>query len=332
MFGILWRIRKTFFPPASRRQPCWPACKPSTPPSTKRSARSTAAQSLAAIASQLAGAETAIALALSSGGPLTGIDLTAVERLIQTSQATAKAAEATHAAEASSQALHNLATADAATRATVTDLADDLYKHRIFDDNLRFTSPADEDAYRARDAERQRLIAEELAHHTPEGNLNAAMHEAGQMADAGTHGASTNSAFAPRWQHLVETIQQQREAMRAAGKSTEDADRQLRDELRRSLHGVPPEQLERILAAPDPLQAAGPFVTAAGLGQLEKILPPAVVAERQQHSDAPSTVTQTRLAGIGNLVLDAVQPDDTGHGLPDQPRGPGDRPAGRVTP
>ncbi len=288
-----------------------------------------AAQSLAAVASQLAGAESAIALALNTGAPLTSIDLTAFERLIQSSQATARVAETAHAAEATGKALQDLATADIATRATVTDLAGDLYKRRIFDDSLRFASSADETAYRARDAERQRLIAEELAHHTPEGNLNAAMHEAGQMADAGTHGASANPAFAPRWQRLVETIGQHREAARAAGQSTESSDRLLRDELRRSLHGVPPEQLERILAAPDPLQAAGPYLTTARMGELEKSLPPAVVAERQEHPDSPSTVTQTRLAGIGQLVLDAVQPDDTGHGLPDRPRAPDARSAGR---
>jgi hypothetical protein len=32
--------------------------------------------------------------------------------------------------------------------------------------------------------------------------LNAAMREAGQMADASTHGASADPEFQPRWKHL----------------------------------------------------------------------------------------------------------------------------------
>lgn len=89
----------------------------------------------------------------------------------------------------------DLATAQARTRATVLEIGRDIYERRIFDPYLRFTSAADEEAYRRREEENRRAIADALAENSPEGDLRAARITDRQLQDAGAHGADASPEF-----------------------------------------------------------------------------------------------------------------------------------------
>ncbi len=89
----------------------------------------------------------------------------------------------------------DLATAQARARATVQEIGRDIYGRRIFDPYLRFASEEDEVAYRRREEENRRAIAEALAEHTPEGDLRAAQITERQLQDAGAHGADASPQF-----------------------------------------------------------------------------------------------------------------------------------------
>jgi hypothetical protein len=288
---------------------------------------------LAAVAAQISGAAGGLSQALNAPGhALRQADLIALEGAVHSSEAAALLTEATARAGVSAGQMQDFAASSAATRQEAQSLSHDLFERRIFDPYLHFGSAEDEASYRAREAERQRLIAEDLAHHTPDGDLHAAVREAGQMADAGSHGANVSPDFGPRWQHLVETIHRQRAAMQAAGRSTEDADRLLRAELRRSLQDLSPAQLQRVLSADDPLTAATPFLAKAQVTRLEERL------QDQQPSPASAAVAQpapaggqaalavaaaalqagTDLSAAGLALSNAVPSTEEGHGLPAQ--------------
>lgn len=89
----------------------------------------------------------------------------------------------------------DLATAQARTRATVMEIGRDIYERRIFDPYLRFASAEDEEAYRRREEENRRAIADALAENTPQGDLRAARIMDRQLQDAGAHGADASPEF-----------------------------------------------------------------------------------------------------------------------------------------
>jgi hypothetical protein len=288
---------------------------------------------LAALAAQISSAIGALSQALhSSGFALRQVDLTALESIVHSSETTALVAEATAKAGVSAVQMQALAAASAATRQEAQNLSRDLFERRIFDPYLHFGSAEDEADYRAREAERQRLIAGDLAHHTPDGDLRAAIREAGQMADAGSHGASASPDFGPHWRQLVEAIHRHRAAMQAAGQSTEEDDLLLRTELRRSLQSLPSEQLDRIVNADDPLDAATPFLTAAQATRLETRLQaqPSLTAASGNARPAPKVdratlaaaavalQAGTDLSAAGLTMTGALPSADDGHGLPAQ--------------
>jgi len=156
-----------------------------------------------------------------------------------------------------------LAAASAATRREVQSLHADLFEHRIFDGNLRFTSNEDEEAYRRREAEVRKDMEQQLAANTPEGNLNAAGAAMGQMLDAHAHGAGNSPDFLPRWNRLVDTTHKHREALRTEGRSTEEFDRNLGSSVRRYLRdkGLSDAEIEAKLAVvTDPLDAVRPYL------------------------------------------------------------------------
>lgn len=159
-----------------------------------------------------------------------------------------------------------LAATTAATRQTVTDLSSDLYERRIFDPYLKFASPEDEAEYRKREAENQRYIREQLEKKTPEGTLNAAGGAADQMLDANAHGAGDSPDFALRWQRLRKDLDNQRSAVKAEGKSTEECDNRIKASVRRFLRdkGVPESEIDaKLRAVADPLDAAEPYMNGA---------------------------------------------------------------------
>jgi hypothetical protein len=142
-------------------------------------------------------------------------------------------------------------------------LSADLFERHLFEKSLRFASPEDEAEYRRREAEARRYIEEQLARHTPEGELNAGGALVGQMLDAHDHGAGADPGFMPRWNKLVETIQKQRAALRAEGRSTEEFDRNLVAAVRHSLKakGLTDAEIDaRLAASADPLDAVKPYL------------------------------------------------------------------------
>lgn len=106
------------------------------------------------------------------------------------SAATAQTAEA---------ALH---LASEAARREVTSFVEDFYEKKIFDPYLRFASAEDEEAYRKREAERERAIKEALALGTPEGALRALELSKEQMLDAKAHGAGDSQEYNRIWNSL----------------------------------------------------------------------------------------------------------------------------------
>lgn len=216
--------------------------------------------------SEIAGAEAALAQAARSGGAMSAADLSAITRLIQNAEATTSAAAIAVAAQTAAAA-GNLTAASAATRQNVESLSNDLFQRRIFDPYLGFASAEEEADYRAREAERQRAIAEQLALHTPEGDLMAGGLTAGQMLDANAHGAGASPEFQPRWDHLVAALRQQRQAMLEAGRSTAAFDRQITTEIRQFLKAKGLSEAEitaRLAAAASPLDAAEPYLADHG--------------------------------------------------------------------
>lgn len=223
-----------------------------------------------------------------------------------------------------------LAAVSAVTRRQVEDLSRDLYERRIFDPYLSFASPEDEADYRRREAEAKRYIDAELAKGTPEGDLNAAGATQGQMLDAAAHGADQSPEFKERWEALEKTAHEQREAVRAAGGSTEDYDKRIEDSVRRFLRskGLTEEQIDQAIAETngDPLQAVKPYLQgeqdAASLDREvqsahrradgQHAVPDIVVAEGSPNcigADTASVFAQFQSTGV------TVAGDGTGHGL-----------------
>jgi hypothetical protein len=98
----------------------------------------------------------------------------------------------TASAEQAAQALR--AASDTAHQ-TVANFSRDFYERKIFDPYLKFASTEDEEAYRRREAERQRTIDKAMAENTPEGNLKANRLALAQLDDAGAHGADRSPDF-----------------------------------------------------------------------------------------------------------------------------------------
>ncbi|MDO8381026.1 hypothetical protein [Phenylobacterium sp.] len=133
-----------------------------------------------------------------------------------TNQALASAATA----QSAEVALH---AASETARREVTSFVDDFYGKKIFDPYLRFGSAEDEEAYRKREAERERAIKEALALGTPEGTLRAVELSKDQMRDAKDHGADRSAEYAPRWNSL-ETSERELTAATATTKTASRSD------------------------------------------------------------------------------------------------------------
>lgn len=220
-----------------------------------------------------------------------------------------RAASASSATEATLQ----VAASSAATKREVTSLQTDLFERRMFDPYLTFGSTEDEEAYRRREAETRRYIEAQLKLQSPEGNLNAAGASMGQMLDAQAHGAGGSPEFAPRWNRLVEATKRQHAAMRAAGQSTEEFDRNLVASVRQYLKnkGLTPAEIEAALASSaDPLDAVAPYLKteqdAQGLGRsIKRAALGAISAGVPVHATT-STVTLDDQAGRAPSIDDVM--------------------------
>ncbi len=294
---------------------------------------------LAGIATQLANASSGLTVALN--GPLfslTQTDLVAWNAVVNVDAISALLAEAAAQTAAGSTAMQTLAIAASATRQEVQTLATDIFERRIFDGYLRFDSTEDEEAFRRREAACRQYIDAQLARHTPEGDLNAGGGVLGYMLDAHAHGAGDSPDFAPRWNVMVEKVQQQRAAMLAAGQSTEEFDRTLLANVRAFLKHKRLTDAEidaRLAQYANPLDAvksemANDRASRRLENQIELTalptaavppLPRVTVIEDGAAPDVPLTIDpeaiRARLKAAGVLTIGSVEPA-AGHGLPPQ--------------
>lgn len=157
------------------------------------------------------------------GGGLAAIRAEVMATVAASQTMSQQARISTVSAQAAEAALH---AASEQARREVTDLSGDLFERKIFDPYLRFASSAEEEAYREREAERQRYIEDQLSRGTPEGNLNAAAATVAQVRDAGAHGADQSPAYRSTLGRATRSYEDLRAATVAAGRSTEEADRQ----------------------------------------------------------------------------------------------------------
>lgn len=299
---------------------------------------SASASAMAACAAQLATLNALQrTLVLAKGGSLAALraDIGAA-----VAAASAVGQQARAATESNAAGAAFLAATSAVIRQEVASLADDLFNRRIFDSYMRFASPEEEAAYREREAERQSYIEQQLAKGTPEGELNAAGATAGQMLDANAHGAGDSPDFLPRWNRLVETTRKHREAMRQAGQSTEEYDRNVTESVRRFLKskGLTDAEIDaRLQSTGDPLEAAAPYLKTeqdaraldgrlflAGKSQTDATME--VVAAPAADSTAPpvappgleDVMAKLRASGVAQA---AYQPEEqAAHGLTAQER------------
>ncbi len=125
-----------------------------------------------------------------------------------------------------------LAAASLESHRAVERMTADLFDRHEFDaDVARHTHGAELEAFKRREAEDEKYIREQLGHHTPEGDLNASGKMQGYMLDANAHGAGDNPDFLKKWNELREKTDRLRDSMRAAGKSTEEYDKNLREDV-----------------------------------------------------------------------------------------------------
>ncbi len=205
----------------------------------------------------------------------------------------------------------SLATTSAVLRQELSSLHGDLFERRIFDPFLHFASREDEEAYRRREEETRRYIAQQMAAKTPEGALNAAGATMGQMLDAHSHGAGASPEFLPRWTRLVETTQRHREALRAEGRDTTEFDRNLVASVRQYLRtkGLSELAIDAALAGgADPLDAVKPYLKSEkdaqalanpitmGAAEVEAKAVPITVAVVGTETGPPSAVLQQQAA------------------------------------
>ena len=242
-----------------------------------------------------------------SGGitSLHSSDLASLRQAVQAAAAAAQSAETAAVGRTGSDmavAAAQVPAAAAETRKEVESLSRDLYDGHLFEPYLHFSSKEDEAEFRQREAERKRYIDEQLARHTPEGDLNSSSGMIGEMLDQHAHGAGDSPEFAGRWQTLVDKAQKQRAAMHAAGQSTDEYDRNVREAARRFLHDeahLPDAEIEQKLKGEtDPLRVVQPYLHGNQEGRSLEWK-----AERARHADANA---KTAMAGKAIVKQGAV--------------------------
>jgi hypothetical protein len=157
-----------------------------------------------------------------------------------------------------------LASASVESHRTVSRMAMDLFdKHEFDADVARHTHGAELEAFKKREADAAKYVRQQLARKTPEGDLNASGKMQSYLLDANAHGASDNPDFLKKWDELKQKTDRLRESMRAAGKSTEEYDKHIREDVIGFLKakGLPDEQIAEALAKnKDPLDTLKPYL------------------------------------------------------------------------
>lgn len=87
------------------------------------------------------------------------------------------------------------ASSTAKARQLVQSVADDLFRQKLLDPYLEFSSAKDEEEYRKREKGRNEQVDRAMALRTPEGNRRAVELVQEQLRDAGAHGADRSPEF-----------------------------------------------------------------------------------------------------------------------------------------
>ena len=293
-------------------------------------------------AARLSGSISQLSLVLDSpASALHAADIEAIAQSINAGDIQGLVAQATAAAASPAALAQAVATTSADTRAEVQNLSRDMFSNRIFDPYLHFASAADEAEFRRRQAEAQSYVDVQLAHHTPEGDLNAGGGMMGAMLDANAHGAGDSPEFLPRWNALVDKTERQRAAMHAAGQSTAEFDRNLVTSVRSFLRakGLTDAEIDaRMTASANPLDAAKPYLRSDDDSKMlersaklsahatQAVAQPIARVEATTESvptDVPLSLDtgamSAKLKAAGLRIPDSL-PADTGHGLAPQVR------------
>lgn len=266
---------------------------------------------LAAAADRLSAVVSELSQAVNSGVfPLRAADLAAIGSIVQSGEAHAALAEASSPMATSVTLAANVATASAETRTETESLARDVFDRHIFEPYLRFRSAEDEAEFRKRQAADKKYVDEQLARHTPEGDLNASGGMIDSMLDLHAHGAGNSPQFTPRYNAIVEKAQRQHDAMRAAGQPTAEYDRNLDSSLRHFLkaegHLTNAEIEKRLKGVANPLDVVKPYLDNS---------PGADPAKRKdQHADAmggDAADIGARLKAAGVTASDKSDADAT---------------------
>lgn len=229
---------------------------------------------------------------------------------------------------------------------TVESMTRDLFDRHEFDaDVARHTHGADLEAFKRREAADEKYIREQLSRGTPEGDLNASGRMQGYMLDANAHGAGDNPDFRPKWDELEEKTNKLRSSMRAAGKSTDEYDRQIRGDVIAFLKakGLSEGEIKDALAKNGkPLDAVKPYlgsddetrhlVNTIGIGNSSReTKSPAPVSNERRPDDQPVSIDldamNAKLVAAG--LTGAPNTESSGHGLSIQKPGRGPDPIAR---
>jgi hypothetical protein len=198
----------------------------------------------------------------------------------------------------------------------------------------RHTHGAEFEAFKKREAEDEKYIRQQLARRTPEGDLNASGRMQGYLLDADAHGAGDNPDFSKKWDELKEKTDRLRQSMRAAGRSTEEYDNHIREDVVQFLKakGLSDAQAREALAKnKDPLDAVKSHLngdaeskklandirlsTDAKKGSTSTIV--ADDSAEKQPLTIDVDAMNARLAAAG-LDVSPKSSETTGHGLPIQ--------------
>jgi len=267
------------------------ALSSATPGSEAHARLSAAIANVSGAISQLSAALSSSTFSMRSG------DLMAFEHEVKTAGDAISANAATLVASDKAQAEAVVTASAAYTRRDTVSLEHDVFNDKIFDRYLHFSSAEDEEAFRKRQASAKNYVDAQLAKKTPEGDLNAGGGMVGVMLDEHAHGAGASPDFAPRWNKLIADVTKQHDAMKAAGQSTAEYDRNLAAAVTGYLKtkGLSDDEIKaRLAASASPLDAVKPYLRSDGdARQLEQMSRTAIEAER---SPAPAKVEVDRTA------------------------------------
>ncbi len=239
------------------------------------------------------------------------------------------------AAESESAAIAarvELASASIDSHNTVSRMVADVFdKHEFDADVARHTHGAELEAFKQRETEDEGYIRDQLQRKTPEGDLNASGRMQGYMLDAHAHGAGDNADFVKKWDELAQKTDRLRASMRATGRSTDEYDKQIREDVIAFLKakGLSDEQTREAIAnGKNPLDTVKVYLGRddASANLVNEIKCSGGVEKRSEVTASPEDLRKERPLTIDLDAMDAKlaaagldtvseNAEATGHGL-----------------